>query len=975
MNNFKTLGNTNYFFLSFFLLFLSQFGYSQSAPKYGTEFRVNNFTTDTQLNSDVAMDDAGNYVVVWQSFNQDGDKFGIYGQRYNKVGAKQGGEFRVNTTTTNNQKEPAVAIDNSGNFIVVWYGKSQGVNKVYGKIYRDDGSIKEDEFEIYNTTKSQNKLDPAVAMDANGNFVVVWENSVEDGDGFGIVAQRHLADGAIIDTAFVVNTTIIGDQGDPIVDMNEVGDFIIGWSDFQRDNIYAQSYNADGTPRGGEFQVNTFTTNTQEFADVVLSTSRKAIFVWNSNGSGSVGQDGDDSGVFAQEFDQNNNKIGSEFQVNTTTNNDQQSAAIAMDGAGNFTIVWDSDGQDGSAKGVYGQSYNADGTKNGNEFRVNTYTSDDQRLPAIAMSDAGNFVVTWESLSQDGSAFGVYGQLYRGENDFCNDAINLSIGSTPNFLNFTTMDASYSASLPNYSCFDNTDIPDVWFKTTVNTTDNIVIETKEVSGGLSDMVMQVLSGSCGNLTEIACNDFYEDGSGQKIYMPKVELVGRPVGEEIYIRLIDGFSGGEDCFGEPDPGLFCSGIVAPVCGCDGNTYTNSCVAKRAGILQVKGGECDGSQNLGGDFRLSISSKPPSPIVFEGVTVDGVFYEAQCDNIINYEEGAVSQQDDSNCPLKPFEIVAYTPCGGEVTSMITDSILIDDDSNPCCQYEIRVKLTDSCGNQLDVILYTDSQVLTSFKNFVETTSCPNVDKPCDDPAFEYNGEVVKNRDIIKIPCGENLSQFESLVACFGADCNGAGGGKIRRRRRSSQLTAGNCFTEVWEWSDTIYLQFEFEDCPTDTLLNQSFIESGSYFAENSLTASAELEAGSSVRFVASNSIILSTGFSSNNASFFEAKIEEVQNCTNTTATRSKEVLEKASLEVFPNPSSSHANVQIELPKENENAQIQIFNSNGQLLEKIPVITTDLKSEISIHTNNWNSGLYFVHLLTDKQIITKKLLVLKN
>ena len=48
----------------------------------------------------VASDAAGNFVVVWDSADQDGSDVGVFGQRYASSGAPLGPEFRVNTYTT-----------------------------------------------------------------------------------------------------------------------------------------------------------------------------------------------------------------------------------------------------------------------------------------------------------------------------------------------------------------------------------------------------------------------------------------------------------------------------------------------------------------------------------------------------------------------------------------------------------------------------------------------------------------------------------------------------------------------------------------------------------------------------------------------------------------------------------------------------------------------------------------------------------
>ncbi len=41
----------------------------------------------------------------------------------------------------------------------------------------------------------------------------------------------------------------------------------------------------------------------------------------------------------------------------------------------------------------------------------------------------------------------------------------------------------------------------------------------------------------------------------------------------------------------DPNTACLQIYDPVCGCDGNTYSNDCLAKISGVLNFKEGECN------------------------------------------------------------------------------------------------------------------------------------------------------------------------------------------------------------------------------------------------------------------------------------------------------------------------------------------------------------------------------------------------
>ncbi len=103
-------------------------------PAHSAEYRVNTYTTNDQISPAVAMDSDGDFVIVWQSREQDGDHFGIFAQRYSKDGTPAGNEFQVNTYTTNQQARPAVAMDADGDFVVVWHSEGQDVSEEYTMI-------------------------------------------------------------------------------------------------------------------------------------------------------------------------------------------------------------------------------------------------------------------------------------------------------------------------------------------------------------------------------------------------------------------------------------------------------------------------------------------------------------------------------------------------------------------------------------------------------------------------------------------------------------------------------------------------------------------------------------------------------------------------------------------------------------------------------------------------------------------------
>ena len=192
---------------------------------------------------------------------------------------------------------------------------------------------------------------------------------------------------------------------------------------------------------GSEFQVNTYTASDQYLPSVATLSNGNFVVTWTSDG-----QDGSSWGVYAQIFTNDGVKSGSEFQVNTYTASDQQAPFIATLSNGNFVVTWTSYLQDGSDAGVYAQIFTNSGVKSGSEFQVNTYTASGQYDPSVATLSNGNFVVTWYSDGQDGSGWGVYGQMF-GDTSTTSTSTSTTTKSTT--LTPTTTPTSTSTTTTN----------------------------------------------------------------------------------------------------------------------------------------------------------------------------------------------------------------------------------------------------------------------------------------------------------------------------------------------------------------------------------------------------------------------------------------------------------------------------------------------------------------------------------------------
>lgn len=316
-------------------------------------------------------------------------------------------EFQVNTTVDEDQMYPAAAIGDDG-FVVVWQSGRDGSFDVLGQTYDAAGAASGPEFRI-NEWTDDDQVNPDVAMVRDGRFVVSWQSRGQDGDGWGIFGRVYAADGSPPGHEFQVNTYTEDSQSQPSVAMDGEGGFVVAWESTEQDGsdqgVYAQAFGPDGTPVLAEFRVNTNLRYSQAECDVAVAGDGRFVIVWESQL-----QDGSESGIFAQLYEAPGRRERSEFQVNTWITRSQSTPSASMAPDGTFVVVWRSDGQDGDGWGIYGQEFDAMGMPAGEEFRVNTRTIRNQIHPAVARTAYGRYVVAWSSWSGDGSGYGVFGQ-------------------------------------------------------------------------------------------------------------------------------------------------------------------------------------------------------------------------------------------------------------------------------------------------------------------------------------------------------------------------------------------------------------------------------------------------------------------------------------------------------------------------------------------------------------------------------------
>ena len=234
----------------------------------------------------------------------------------------------------------------------------------------------------------------------NDNYLVTWSSKPQDGSGSGVYGKLYSADLSTEINVGQINSTIKNDQIFSSV-ASDGTNYLVVWEDTSNliDNegsaIYGQFILFDGNKHGTEFLINEYTSNYQSLPRLA-SNKNNYLVVWSS-----YAQDNSDWGIYGRIFDNNGlNQNNHEFKINSNKIKSQWNAEIASNG-NNYLVVWSSYDQDGSCYGVYGQIIDSLGQAVGQEIEINSYTAGYQWGAKVA-SNGNDYLVVWTGINESG---------------------------------------------------------------------------------------------------------------------------------------------------------------------------------------------------------------------------------------------------------------------------------------------------------------------------------------------------------------------------------------------------------------------------------------------------------------------------------------------------------------------------------------------------------------------------------------------
>ena len=367
----------------------------------GREFVVNTYTVASQRAPSVGVDADGDFVVVWSSFNQDGSDEGVFAQRWSSAGARSGPELQVNTYTGGPQAKAQVAVESDGDFVVVWQSAQSGYYDVFGRRFTSSGTALAAEFVVNQITGGAQSL-PAVATDAEGDFVVVWNSFGTDGSGEGVFGRRFASDGSPVGGDFQINRYTTNSQHQPWVATESDGDFVVVWQSSLQDGsmlgVFGQRLTSSGVALGAEFHVNTYTSGDQHRPRVTMLPGGAFVVTWD----GAAASGGFE--IEVQRFDSSGARVGGEIQVNVVAGGSY--SRVASNGDADFVVIW-------QRSGLRARSFGPGGPA-GDELQVDPPTGGGYNA-ALDINDDGDMIVTWSRSGADGSQAAVLGRRFSTE--------------------------------------------------------------------------------------------------------------------------------------------------------------------------------------------------------------------------------------------------------------------------------------------------------------------------------------------------------------------------------------------------------------------------------------------------------------------------------------------------------------------------------------------------------------------------------
>jgi hypothetical protein len=278
----------------------------------------------------IAVNPRGDAVVVWQQGDATNESVSIWANRF-RVGSGWGdaGPLEIGAKIL---LTPQVAIDDDGNAMVVWEGvDDEGRSSIWSRRLTPDGG-REALLDV-ETDDRGDARSPQVAADAEGNAIAVWKQQT-DAPHFDIWANRYLASTGDWDAEMRIGTQDAGGAEKPQVAMDRDGNAIAVWAQLGGDRvgIWSNRYVA-GAGWGHARPVGPTGLGSARLPQVSTDPDGNAVAVW-------VQFDGVQDRVWSNRYYLASAGWGRSQAIDNDDEFRATGPQVALDSKGNAVAVW-----------------------------------------------------------------------------------------------------------------------------------------------------------------------------------------------------------------------------------------------------------------------------------------------------------------------------------------------------------------------------------------------------------------------------------------------------------------------------------------------------------------------------------------------------------------------------------------------------------------------------------------------------------
>jgi len=378
-----------------------------------------------------ATDAAGNSIIVWVKYDAtDFPDFGLWARWFGPDGHPRGEQFRIflpQTSFEGYPDAPSVAMRPDGAFVVTWIWRDTLGTPTFvrARMFGSDGAPRSGVITVSSADRDTHPF-PSVAMDSDGDFVVVWASGARTSENSIVWARTYDSIGTPKGLAFSVDPTGPSPRRRiPDVAMDAAGNFVVVWWQFdvanERMAVFGRRYGAAGVARGDRFPVSTTGVTGDPGVPAVAMADGGSFAVAFDRSLTEPNSNTVWLGIFGRRFDASGAPLGGEFRASAFGRAAYRGEVdIDMDNDGDFVVAWIAQDAVNDSTNLHARLYAASGTPLMRD-RSYGFGHVGPRNEKVAMDAVGNFVATWVHYSEDpnDTGFGpnIFVQHFAGPDD------------------------------------------------------------------------------------------------------------------------------------------------------------------------------------------------------------------------------------------------------------------------------------------------------------------------------------------------------------------------------------------------------------------------------------------------------------------------------------------------------------------------------------------------------------------------------